>query len=737
MEVNGEGLKKSELRSMIRQKPNSEIFALRFNLWLYNLSASDSGWVNEFLRNSGEPPVILDSAQAIANSRRMEQYIGYRGYYGSSAETIIKRKQKKADVTYVVNLAKPYTMRHIGYDLRDRQMDSLYVADKERSLLREGGVFDGEVLETEVNRIVQVVRTHGYYEFNKSYITYRADTAVGNRQVDITLILQREPVPGTANTRNHRVFYVNNLVLNADYDPVKAIQDRDYLTGWDTLNVNGLQVMHKGQPGIKPGLALMNSTIRLGELYNEQDVNRTYANFANLRLFKSVNIRFNENQAAQQDSLALDTLRYPLSASVVLSPFTLQSYDVGGEVSLSGNGLWGFAGRLNYQHKNMFRGAEIFAAGISAAFQKVQLYVGKPLQNSVELGATVSLNIPKIISPYSETFNRRLFSPRTQISVSGDYQQRPDYVRTLLATTYGYSWRNTRNMTYILNPIDFNIINITQKDSTFFASIQNNPYLLSSYQNSFLLGSTFAAIYNRSLLQRKDRLHVRFDAELKGNLLWALCKIFNVPASMDATTGRNTYSIWQTDFAQFAKFDVAATYLTTINEASSVAMRGVIGVGFAYSNSYSLPTDKMYYVGGANSMRGWQIRTLGPGTYAPDTMGNVLNHLADMRLELNAEYRFKLFWRLEGAVFLDAGNIWSFNDKDRREGALLKLSALPKQLALDWGLGLRLNFSVLVFRLDYGVKLHDPAVSSPYFLSPNRWFTANNHTYVIALNYPF
>jgi hypothetical protein len=587
---------------------------------------------------------------------------------------------------------------------------------------------------------VQVLRSYGYYEFNKNYITYSADTTVGNRQVDLTLILQREPTAGAPSTRSHRVFYVNKIMVNADYDPVKSIQDRDYLTGWDTLNVDGICVIHKGLPGIKPSLALMNNTIKLGELYNEQDVNRTYANFANLRLFKSINIRFNEDTAVQQDSLASDTLhtlRYPLSTSIVLSPFTLQSYDAGGEISLSGNNLWGFTGRLNYQHKNLFRGAEIFAAGVSVAFQKVQLFVDAPLQNSIELGATVSLNIPKIVSPYSEKFNHQLLSPRTQISISADYQQRPDYTRKLLATTYGYSWRNLRNMTFITNPIDVNIINVIQNDSVFFARMKNDPYLLNSYQNSFLLGSTFAAIYNRSSLRGKNRLYVRFDAELKGNVLSAICKTFNVTATQDPITERNTYSIWQTIFAQFAKFDLLATYLTSINEVSSVALRGMLGMGFAYGNSYSLPVDKMYFVGGANSMRGWQIRTLGPGAYAPETKGYILNHLADMRMEFNAEYRFKLFWRLEGATFLDAGNIWTLNNKDTREGALFKFSEFPKQLALDWGLGLRLNFTVFVLRVDYGMKLHDPAVPRPYFLTPSEWFLANNHTYVIALNYPF
>jgi hypothetical protein len=294
-------------------------------------------------------------------------------------------------------------------------------------------------------------------------------------------------------------------------------------------------------------------------------------------------------------------------------------------------------------------------------------------------------------------------------------------------------------MTYIFNPIDFNIINIEKNSDRFFNSIKNDPYLMSSYQNTFLLGSTFSSIYKRSF--KGDQFYLRFNTDLKGNLLWLGSKIFNAKQAEevldeDTQEKHNFYQILETKFAQYAKFDLNITYTKQLNDITSLATRFFGGVGFAYGNSYSLPFDKMYYVGGAYSMRGWQIRTLGPGSYAPDTAGNILNHLADMRLEANVEYRFKLFWKLEGAVFLDAGNIWTISSKDNRENVRFTLRDFPRQIAINWGLGLRLNFNFLVVRLDYGIQLHDPK-NSKYFNAPNVWFKSNNNTYSIALGYPF
>ncbi len=739
LKVEGKGLDKSALEPLIRQQPNKAILGyFRLNLGLYNLSSEKDNWFNRLLRNMGEPPVLLDSLQVPSTAVRMQQYAGYRGFYNSQVSDTIIYHKRKSDVYYNVKLSEPYRISSISYNIMDRQLaDTSFIVDPQKRLIKVGGIFDSDVLKAEGERIAAEMRKRGYYQFYDAYIRYQADTSVGGRGVNLKLLLLKEPAEAGNPPRNHRLFYVDKLVINPDYNPEEALSDPAYMVGWDTIREHGVEVLcHrcdslKEKPRLKPSVLAINNLIKVGQLYNEQDVSYTRANMNNLRQFKSVIIRFDDPPAGL---LLPDSGPIPMRGSLILSPMKQQSYTWGGEVSLSGSGLFGCSLTGSYQHKNLFRGAEILDVSLTGAFQKVQVYADSAPENSYELGASVSLNIPRFLVPINMAFYRSVYSPRTQIAVSGDFQQRPDYTRALGSFTFGYSWRNRKRMTYIFNPVDMDIINVLKITDAFKASIEDNPYMLSSYQNAFLLGSTTSAIYIQRGANLRRQYHIRGDVELKGNLLWAAYKAFGVTPQPD--TVHDHYEVWGTSFAQFAKFDLSFTGLYTFSPANAVAIRALGGVGIPYGNSYSLPFDKMYYAGGANSLRGWQIRTVGPGSYSPDS-SNMMNHLADMRLEFNAEYRFKLFWKLEGALFADVGNVWAIRRADSREGALFRLQDLPQQIAVDWGLGLRLNLSVLIIRLDYGMRVHDPAVQGAYFVQPKNWFSNGFNSLFIALGYPF
>jgi hypothetical protein len=356
-------------------------------------------------------------------------------------------------------------------------------------------------------------------------------------------------------------------------------------------------------------------------------------------------------------------------------------------------------------------------------------------ENSIEMVAKASINIPQFSIPLNLKLYRNLYSPRTMLAMSGSYQQRPDYTRWLSTASFGYSWQNLGNMTYIFNPIDINLINVQKSNEiAFFDSFKDNPYLMSAYQNTFLLGSIFSAIYNTKGVQSKDYLRLRMDMGLKGNLLSAIYHLSNAtPINDDAG---NYYQILDTRFAQYVKFDLNFTYQKATSDITSVALRAILGLGFAYGNSLSLPFDKMYYAGGAYSLRGWQVRAIGPGTYSSKD-AYIINRVANMRAEFNIEYRFKLSGMLEGATFFDAGNIWSTNKDDNRNGSQFSFTNLHQQIAMNWGLGLRFIWSVLVLRADCGIQLHNPTQSSPYFITPRQWFTSDHTAIIIALGYPF
>lgn len=733
---------KEDIEPLIRQQPNKTIF-WRIPLYLifHNLASEKDNFINRWLRDAGEPPVILDSALAGTTAQRMEQYVSYRGYYGSTAEAEITCRKRKADVAYKVKLAPPYRIRSVAYDIADREIDASAIIDTNRRLVKVGDIFDGEVLRKESSRISAHMRTCGYYNFYDSYVTYRADTSTGSHEVALTVLVAGEPPSPDNPAGKHRRFYVQSLSVVLENSPHRApVDSADAAAGWDTIRSESFEMLCRSctgdgkRPSLRPEVVDRNNMIKIDSLYSVQKVDRTYRNLANLRLFRSADIRFSEPAV---DTSYSDTLPRPLRGLITLAPSMRQSHEYGGEVSLSDNWLFGASLTAHHQHKNLFRGAEILDFSWSGVFQKVKIEANAAPKNSYELGASVSLNTPSILFPLDFEFYRNIYSPRTQVAISGNFQQRPDYTRILADITFGYSWRSLGSMIYIFNPVDMNLIKIMSIAPSFEERIRDNPYMLNSYQDAFLLGSSVSTIYSARSASGRVRHYLRFDTEVKGNLLWLGYRFFGAAPKPANEMRRASYEVVGTQFAQFAKFDAVYTYLKVFSTVSSVAFRALAGVGIAYGNSLALPFDKMYYCGGANSLRGWQIRTIGPGSYSESN--DLFNSLADMRLEVNAEYRFKLFWKLEGAVFADAGNIWAIRDADSREGARFSLKNFPKQTAICWGMGLRFNFGVLVARADYGIKLHDPANigANAYFIPPTKWFASETNSLFLAIGYPF
>lgn len=740
LKVAGEGLRKADIEPLIRQRPNKTIFwKIPLYLMFYNMASEKDRFISRLMRNAGEPPVILDSALAVNTAQRMEQYASYRGYYGSKAEATIAYGKRKAGVSYSVKLAQPYRIRSISYAIMDEYIDTSLIIDPAQRLINVGDIFDGEALRKESSRISGNMRTYGYYNFYDSYVTYRADTTLGSREVDLTMLVAKEQLSPENPTGNHRRFYVQDLSVTLEDSPKRAqpAVASSAVAEWDTIRSESFEMLCRDcagegrRPGLRPGVIAMNNAVKPGSLYNVQEVDLTYRNLANLRVFRSLDVRFSELPVS---SPLADTSPRPLRGVVTLSPSMRQSYEYGGEVSLSDNGLFGASITGHHQHKNLFRGAEILDVSLVGIFQKVQLYADATPENSYELGTSISLNTPRILFPFRFGFYRNVYSPRTQIALLGNFQQRPDYARALADVTFGYSWRNLGSMIYIFT-MDMNLIKILKIAPSFENSISSNPYLLNSYQNAFLLGSSTSAIYSSRNAGSRLQQHLRFDIELKGNLLWLGYKVFGATPKENNKVRRIAYEVAGTQFAQFTKLDATYTGLRMFSAASSIAFRALAGVGIAYGNSFSLPFDKMYYSGGANSMRGWQMRTLGPGSYRES--GNLLNHLADMRMEMNVEYRFKLLWKMEGAIFADAGNIWAIREEDSRKDARFSLREFPRQVAINWGMGLRLNFSLLVVRVDYGIRLHDPALTSAYFVTPDRWFSSGTNQLFLAIGYPF
>jgi outer membrane protein assembly factor BamA len=413
------------------------------------------------------------------------------------------------------------------------------------------------------------------------------------------------------------------------------------------------------------------------------------------------------------------------------------SFDVEG-TNTSGN--LGVAGNINYQHRNLFSGAEILQINLRGAIERVANSESDYF-NTRELGIESSITIPKLLGPGSFIRSFKAVQPKTVFTLGYNFQRRPEYTRTISNIKFGYDWMTTETFRQTLNLLDFNMVNLYRFDPDFIEKIKD-LYIKSSFTDHLILATNYSFTYNnQSLNQGQGYNYVRFNIESAGNILSLLSSLANRPKEESVDTlGLGTtkyYQIFNTRFAQYVKSDIEFRHGYSFDKYNTLVTRAFLGIGVPYGNFDILPFEKKYFTGGANGIRAWQVRSLGPGTYkAPE--GAYPNQSSDIKFEANLEYRFRLIDFIEGALFFDVGNIWAINKKDNREGALFEFDKFYKQLAFGTGTGLRFDFNYFIFRLDLGLKLREPADRfGDGWIIGNRPVNKDDLNFSFAIGYPF
>ncbi|MDR1056085.1 MAG: outer membrane protein assembly factor [Prevotellaceae bacterium] len=717
----------------IYQKPNVKmIFGLRFYLSLYNLAGIDTTkWINRTLRNWGAPPVLYDSTLTKASIENIEQYMRTQGYYQVKVKDSVVYSKKKAKVYYVVDPNQPYRIQNVSYNIPDTAIHNLITADSLSSTLRWRRRLSTEMLDNERERIALMLRDKGYFGFNKGFITYEADTLTNSAAIDIKVSIANVTTvdsTGRKTVSDHKKYKIKDVYVYADFDPVEFYSDASYLQKFDTLYTKGIYLMHSKGPNLRAEVIPRASLIFPGMQYKESDVTQTYNNFSNLQNYRSVTIQFRETNEMDNDGDAL------IDCEIQLNPLKSQSAKADIEVSLSSSDLIGFSPGLHYGHRNLFRGAEQFSLDFRGVFQYT-LPGNKNRQNSFEYNISSSISVPKFLAPIRVSYFKKQI-PHTKFSASYTYQQRPYYTRSVASGSIGYLWNSSSKLSFIFNPIDFNMVKMLLLEKNFYEGLQNE-YLKNTYKDHFVLGLIGSVIYTNQNIdfltrryRRQSMYYFRVNLDLAGNVL----SLFN--SLMKYDEAGDYHMVMKTRYSQYAKIDFNFIYNKPIETRSNLVYRIVFGIGKPYGNEITLPFEKQFYAGGTNSLRGWPVRGVGPGQVRSDTI-SIPYQTGDLRLEANIEYRFPLFWRFEGAGFIDAGNVWSISSKDPRPGAQIT-SKSYKDIAVNTGLGLRLNLSYFIFRLDMGFRLHDPARElGEKFIPPNKWLNKNNYALNIGINYPF
>lgn len=734
--IDNDKIDKEELKTHLRQKENLKILGfLKFHLWLYNMSAvkRENGW----FKRIGEPPVIYDTGLKNKSAQQLKQYMFNKGYYQAIiADTVILRN-KKAKVIYKVTSGQPYLIRNIHYQIKDNNIAVLLDSPDFETLLNKGDVFDVDKLELERQKIANYLKNQGYYKFAEEYIHYRVDSTFTSRLVDLEMILESPDVLNDSNPGVHKKYSVLDYSIYIDQQKKqKNNQLSSVNTYRDTTKINGFTFFYNGTLPLRESLFLKTIELAPGNRYTKRKEDKTYNNLYALRQFKYVNIQYFEELNNS------DSLDGKLNGKIFLPLQVKQNYsfDIEG-TNTSGN--LGIAGNLNYQHRNLLGGAEIFDITIKGGTERqiAQIDNENKEYNTREFGGEIKLTVPGFLFPVNEQKFNLYALPFTSFSLAYNYQDRPDYTRTIVNATVGYQWKSSARFTHNFNLLDLNAVRIFSLNASFINQIKD-LYIKSSYTDHIISSSSYNLIFNnQGLNKRPDYHYFRMNLETSGNFLWAISNFFarkkyftNDSTSLDQTA---YYKYFDTRFAQYVKGDFDYRYSFRFDKYNLVATRVFAGVAFPYGNFNVIPFEKRYFTGGANGVRAWQVRSLGPGTYIAAS-DEYPNQSADIKLEANIEYRFKLFWMLEGALFVDAGNIWAINRFDNREGAQFHFDRFYNEFAVGTGLGLRLVSSYFILRADLGLKLRDPSLEDgARWIPQNRSFNMSDLNFNIAIGYPF
>ena len=728
-------IESSQLSNYLRQNANHRVLGgLKLQLAFYNLSGKDStNWFNRWIQRVGTPPVIYDSTLTIASADQLHTALINRGFMNNEVTYRVDADsaKRKARVDYDITLGDPYYIRSIDYDIPDESLRDIILEDTSRFTVHSGDLLDFNRLDEWRQTITENLRNRGYYAFNKEYITFMADTAAGALAVDLTLNT-RDPYH---NDRlpyytEHEPFYVRHVTYVTNYDPVAM---HDGLWGTDTVTITGgVQVYEDETRYLRPQLIDECNHIEPGELYNADAVTRTYRSLGRLGIIKQINI--DVRPVGEVDGVLM------VDAFVLLQPDRSQTVSVSLEGTNSEGDL-GFGVGVDYEHRNIFKGAEVFNAKAKVSYESISGNLGGLINNNYsEYSTELGLTFPKFMFPLLRRSFKRKIQASTAFSVNFDYQARPEYTRVIAGGAWRYQWtERSRRMAHTLTLFDLSVISVPKFNDQFFDRI-TNPLLLYSYQDHMIMrmGYNFyrtnkaeMSVQQMGLFQR-DVFTIRANAETAGNVLYGLSHITGQKADANGS-----YKALGIRYSQYVKAEADYAFTHYFDRRQSVAFHIGAGIAIPYGNSDVLPFEKRFYSGGANSVRGWGVRTLGPGSYnSNNNLSNFIFQCGDIRFDVNLEYRAKLFWVVELGLFLDAGNIWTIKDYESQPGGVFKFNKFYQQIAAAYGAGIRLDFKYFLVRVDMGMKAHNPAMGQEKWPLTHPNFKRDSEFH-FSVGYPF
>lgn len=752
-----------ELLTIAKQRPNKRILGLPFYLYLYNLRDPETVQAKRVRKDSlcmeanvqraasgkrlrtcdhavrgrnGEPPVVLDPELLDRSAEQMRLYLQKEGWFRATVKDSLQQRHRrlhplgrdakgrrhavlvdrgrafrkpKVDVEYHVQPGPRYRLRKVRFTVDDPQIEEYVRNTWASSLLKPGDPFDADVLDAERGRITERLRELGYLFFNRELVQYDADTAVGGHQVDLVLRLERAYAKrdrGLQGTPEGTIYQIGTVTLST----TRAARGRTVTP--DTLVANGYQLLYEDRLSYRPAALLGAVFLQPESRFRQSYADRTYRRLTALRVFDRVDITY-DTVGTGRPGLA--------HARIDLLPGKVQSMSLEGFATNRG-GFLGTSVSAGYRHRNLFRGMGSVQAQLVLGLEAQQSFTGRgsntsettlggsrsSIFNTVDIGPEVTFQFPQFLLPVRRERFARSANPRTTVNTVFNYQRRPDFGRTLAKTSFGYEWNETPTRSWGIFPAEVSVIKIPQRSDAFVDYLRqaNDPVLTNSYTDHLIAGMRGVFTLNtQTAAKQRNAFFARVVGEWAGHPL--LMPLRALGTETQDTSGNRFYTVAGIRYAEFVKVDTDLRWRRNLHEKSSVAFRLAAGAGLPYGNLKVLPFESAFFVGGANGLRAWRARSLGPGSFSAPLLA--FDRIGELRLEGNAEYRFKLVGYLEGALFVDVGNIWNWEEDPRKPGAAIS-SAFLSELAIGTGAGARLNFDFFIVRFDLGLQTKDPSL---------------------------
>ena len=635
----------------VRQKEKPKLFSL---------------FRNPFSRK----PVIYDTLQARLSCQDLMTAMQNEGYMNAGVSLYTEAKGKKLKATYLLHPGQPFLIGKVNYDIQDEGIQQLLHLDQtDNQQIKPGMRFTVETLDNERKRIAGLLSDNGYFRFNKDFIHFTADTVMGRKDIALTLQLRKYKSNSNSPEVDHTRYLIRDVLFQSN----------------DSNRIH-----------LRKQVLLNATAIKAGRPYDASALQRTYNNFARLQAVKYTNIKF----AEVPDTNLLDC-HIQISTN---KPSTISFQPEGTNTA----GDLGAAASITYTNRNLFHGSEQLSIEFRGAYEAITGLEGYQDQNYTEFSVETKLVFPRFLAPFLSKSFRRRQTASSEWAVSWNFQNRPEFHRRVFSSAWRYRWSEPKHhLNYRFDLLDLNYVYMPWISSTFkrdyLDNAENrNAILRYNYEDIFIMKAGFTVSYTDGV----DAVRANFESA--GNLLNGVSKGFGFK-----TNSQGQHTLFNIAYAQYVKLDFDYTHLFQFDKRNALALHAGLGVAYPYGNSTVLPFEKRYFSGGANSVRGWSVRELGPGKFkGTDGRIDFINQTGDVKLDLNAEYRSSLFWKLQGALFIDAGNIWTLRNYAEQPGGQFKFTEFYKQIAASYGMGLRLNFDYFILRFDMGMKAINPAYES-------------------------